>query len=138
MEDFIYFFENITTVKKLSWVLICLLFTWILEAWTPLVNHNYKKWRHVGINMIFFSFTAIINLLIGLLAVGIFVWLQNGQFGVLNWIELPFLAELFIAILALDLFAQYGIHYVLHKVKWLWKMHMVHHSDGDGCRLQAA
>ena len=129
MEDFIYFFENITTVKKLSWVLICLLFTWLLEAWTPLVNHNYKKWKHVGVNMIFFSFTAVVNLVIGLMAVGIFVWLENGQFGVLNWIDLPFWAELLIAILALDLFAQYGIHYVLHKVKWMWKMHMVHHSD---------
>ena len=31
--------------------------------------------------------------------------------------------------MALDLFGQYVIHFMLHRVKWMWKMHMVHHSD---------
>jgi len=38
-------------------------------------------------------------------------------------------SELLIAIMALDLFAQYGIHYLLHKIPFLWKFHMIHHSD---------
>ena len=29
----------------------------------------------------------------------------------------------------LDLIAQYFVHVLLHKVKWMWKFHMVHHSD---------
>ena len=31
--------------------------------------------------------------------------------------------------MALDLFAQYGMHYLLHHVPFLWKFHMIHHSD---------
>jgi len=32
-------------------------------------------------------------------------------------------------VMAFDFFAQYVAHYMLHKFKWMWKMHMVHHSD---------
>ena len=131
MEEFIAFFETMATdiPKKMGWVISCLVFTWVLEAIIPLVRHDYNKWKHDGINMIFFLFTALINLLIGIMAISVFVWIENGGFGLLNWINLPLWAELAIAVLALDLFAQYGIHYFLHRIKWMWKMHMVHHSD---------
>jgi sterol desaturase/sphingolipid hydroxylase (fatty acid hydroxylase superfamily) len=61
--------------------------------------------------------------------VGIFLWLDMNQFGILNWIELPLWAELIVALLILDLIAQYFVHFLLHRVKWMWKLHMVHHSD---------
>jgi sterol desaturase/sphingolipid hydroxylase (fatty acid hydroxylase superfamily) len=31
--------------------------------------------------------------------------------------------------MVLDLIAQYIVHYLLHKVSFMWKFHMVHHSD---------
>ena len=79
--------------------------------------------------LVFFSFSALINLIIGILGTGIFVWIEEIQFGLLNWVKLPVVFEILIAVMALDLFGQYVIHFMLHRVKWMWKMHMVHHSD---------
>jgi sterol desaturase/sphingolipid hydroxylase (fatty acid hydroxylase superfamily) len=37
--------------------------------------------------------------------------------------------ELLICVLIFELIAQYTVHYLLHRVKWMWKFHMIHHSD---------
>ena len=129
MMHFIQFFEQITTLQKLSWVFGCLFACWLLESGMPLFTHSYNKWKHDGINLVFFSFSALINLIIGILGAGIFVWVEEIQFGLLNWVTLPVGLEILIAVMALDLFGQYVIHFMLHRVKWMWKMHMVHHSD---------
>ena len=61
--------------------------------------------------------------------VGVFYWISESKIGLLQMIEFPLWAELLIAIMCLDLMAQYTVHYLLHKVSWMWKLHMVHHSD---------
>jgi sterol desaturase/sphingolipid hydroxylase (fatty acid hydroxylase superfamily) len=129
MENFISFFENLPTTYKLGWVLGCLVFVWILERIIPLVHHDYKKVRHDGVNLVFFSFSALINVGMGILTVGVFVWIASNNIGLLNWVELPMWVELLIAVAMLDLVAQYVVHYLLHRVKWMWKFHMIHHSD---------
>ncbi|MFT4737701.1 MAG: sterol desaturase/sphingolipid hydroxylase (fatty acid hydroxylase superfamily) [Paraglaciecola sp.] len=129
MEDFVAFFENLPTAYKLGWVLVCLAFVWMLEAVMPLFNHDYKKAKHDGVNLVFFSFSAAINVFMGVISVGVFVWIAQANFGLLNWVELPIWAELLIAVMFLDFVAQYVVHYLLHRVKWMWKFHMIHHSD---------
>jgi sterol desaturase/sphingolipid hydroxylase (fatty acid hydroxylase superfamily) len=129
MDNFVAFFEELPTTYKLGWVILCLAFVWILEAVVPLVHHEYKKVKHDGVNLVFFLFTAIINIAVGVLSVGVFVWIADSNFGLLNWINLPVWAELLIAVMFLDLVAQYVVHYLLHRVKWMWKFHMIHHSD---------
>lgn len=109
--------------------MLCLSFSWGLEALTPLMSFNYRKWRHAGVNFVFLGTTLLINLLFGLATVGVFGWLELNSFGLLNLIDLPLWLELIIAILIFELFAQYIVHYMLHRVKWMWKLHMVHHSD---------
>ena len=111
-------------------VLFCsLVFCWVLEALLPLVAFDYRKWRHVCVNTLFLSTSALVT--IPLLAVHTmaFVWLETTQFGLLNLVALPVWVELLVALMALDLIAQYGVHVLLHRVKWLWRMHMVHHDD---------
>ncbi|MEP1035254.1 sterol desaturase family protein [Ekhidna sp.] len=129
MEDFVGIFEDLPAIQKLMWVIACLLFVWILEAAIPLVHHNYKKWRHDGINLVFFSFSLIINVMVGLATVGVFFWISESNIGLLQLVDLPFIVELLLAVMALDFIAQYVVHYMLHRVKWMWKFHMVHHSD---------
>jgi sterol desaturase/sphingolipid hydroxylase (fatty acid hydroxylase superfamily) len=101
----------------------------MLEAVVPLFHHEYRKLRHDGVNLVFFSFELVINVAVGLATVGVFFWISESNVGLLNMVDLPLLAELLIAVMALDFFAQYVIHYLLHRVKWMWKLHMVHHSD---------
>lgn len=129
MQTFLSFFENITSLHKLGWIVICLFISWILEGNIPLIKFNYKKWNHAGKNLIFLSTSIIINVLFGLATVGIFLWTSQNEFGFFYWMNLPVWVELLIAILLLDFVAQYFAHYLLHRIKWMWKFHMVHHSD---------
>ena len=115
--------------QRLVWVVCCLVLAWVLEGNYPLFNHRYTKWRHDGINLVFLLFTLAINLLFGAATVGLFHWVEAGQIGLLHYFELPVLVELLLAVLFFDLVAQYVVHYLLHRVKWMWKLHMVHHSD---------
>lgn len=129
MESFLAFFEHMPAWQKLVWVFICLSISWGFEGLSPLFNFNYKKWTHAGVNLIFFACSMLINLLFGIATVGIFSFLVSNELGLLYLIDLPVWAELLIAILILDFSAQYLVHYLLHKVKWMWKFHMIHHSD---------
>jgi len=115
--------------QKLIWIVICLLFSWSLESNFPLFNLKYKKWRHAGVNLIFLATTLIINILFGIATVSVFGYITINQIGILHLTELPVWAELLAAILFLDFVAQYIVHFLLHKIKWMWKFHMIHHSD---------
>lgn len=129
MEKFLQFFADLSTLDKLIWIFACLIFFWILEYAIPMFRHDYNKWRHDGVNMVFMLMIMVLNVLIGLAFVGVFYWISQSQFGLLNWIDLPVWSELLIAVIALDFVSQYTAHYALHKFSWMWKLHMVHHSD---------
>ena len=129
MENFLAFFETMPAWQKLAWVFACLSVSWVLEGAVPLVTLNYKKWKHAGVNLIFLSTSLVINLLFTFATAGVFIWGAQYEFGLLYWLDLPVWAELILAVMLLDLVAQYVAHYLLHKVKWMWKFHLVHHSD---------
>jgi sterol desaturase/sphingolipid hydroxylase (fatty acid hydroxylase superfamily) len=129
MESFMEYFETMPSWQKLAWILICLSFNWIGEAIKPLVKFNYKKLKHIGVNMIFLASDLTINVLFGLATVGIMAWLTTNQVGLLYMVDLPFLLELLIAVMMLDFFAQYLAHYLLHNIPFMWRFHMIHHSD---------
>ena len=129
MEEFLHFFETMPAWQKLVWIIICLAFTWSLEGLAPLVRFDYRKWRHARTNFIFLAFTIAINLGMGLLTVGLFYWVGVSEVGLLYLVQLPLWLELLIAVMLFDFTAQYCIHYLLHKYKWMWKFHMIHHSD---------
>lgn len=129
MDQFINFFETLPNEYKFGWIIICLMIAWIMEGSIPLVQFKYDKWKHVGRNLIFLATSMLVNLVFGLATVGVFVWSANHEFGLLYLIEWPTWLELLVAVLLLDLVAQYLAHVVLHKVSWMWRLHMVHHSD---------
>ena len=129
MEEFLNFFAEMPSWQRLLWVVLCLSLSWGLEAVAPLKLFGYRKWRHAGVNFVFLSTTLLINVLFGMATIGVFAWLESSNFGLLYLVDWPLWLELIIAILIFELFAQYIVHYLLHRVKWMWKLHMVHHSD---------
>ena len=44
-------------------------------------------------------------------------------------VEWPIWVELVVAVMAFDLISQYIAHLLVHRVKFLWRIHLVHHSD---------
>ena len=117
------------TWQKAIWVMGCLMVFWILEGSIPLFKFEYRKWKHAGIKLVFLGTSFVINAIFGIVTVGVFAWIHEAEIGLLYLFELPIWLELLIAVMILDFFAQFGIHYLLHKVRWMWKFHMVHHSD---------
>ncbi len=114
---------------KAGWVVFCLTVFWILEGYYKLFSLSYKKWKHAKTNLLFLLFVMIINAIFGIIATGVFVWLSKTQFGIFQLFEGSVWVELILSIVVLDLIAQYSVHYLLHKVKWMWRLHLIHHSD---------
>jgi len=129
MEQFLLFFEQMPSWQKVTWVFTCLSFAFVLEAIVPLAKMEYKKLRHLGVNLFFLSIVFVVNFIFSKLTVKVTAWTGSEKIGLLHMIDLPIWVELLIAFLVLDLVAQYFVHFLLHKVTFMWKLHMVHHSD---------
>ncbi|MCU0357126.1 MAG: sterol desaturase family protein [Cyclobacteriaceae bacterium] len=129
MENFLSFFENMPTWQRAAWIVICLSVCWVLEGNMPLFRFNYKKWKHAGVNFVFLGTTMIINIFFGIATVGVFEWISREKLGLMHYVSLPTWAELIICLFIFELVAQYTVHFMLHRFKWMWKFHMIHHSD---------
>lgn len=129
MEAFLNFFEQMPAWQKLIWIISCLSFNLIIEGLIPLFKFDYKRLTHIGVNVFFLTLSMILNVLFGLATLQIFMWSATNEFGLLYLIDQPIWVEMLIAVLILDLVAQYCVHYALHKVTWMWRLHMIHHSD---------
>ena len=129
MDSLLLFFELMPTWQKLAWVMTCLGLGWILEGSLPLVQLKYRNWKHAGCNFVFLGTNLVINAAFSALSIGVVTWTAASSFGLLYLFDLPTLAEMLIAIVVLHLTAQYFAHWLLRKVKFLWRFHVVHHSD---------
>lgn len=129
MNSFLLFFEQMPVWQKLGWVVFCIAVFWVLEGYYRDVDKSYDKTRHAKTNFGLLSIVMLINVLFGVLTAGVFMWLNVSNFGLLHYTGAPVWVELLLSIMVLDLIAQYGVHYLLHKVPWMWRLHMVHHSD---------
>jgi len=129
MEGFTHFFEQMPTWQRLVWVVICLTAGWIAENSRPLFRFDYRKWAHARVNLVLFVTVAVMGAAFAVAMVGLFDWVEHREVGLLHLVGWPLWVELLVAVLALDLVAQYLAHLLLHKLGWMWKFHIVHHSD---------
>lgn len=129
MENLVSFFDNFPTELRAGILVSGMVVFWVLESVLPLFKFQYKKVRHAGMNLFFTLTTAIIGFgLAGTLLYASDKVAEN-QFGLLYIIDLPLWAQFVVGILLLDLIGAYLVHWTEHKVKWMWKFHVVHHSD---------
>ncbi len=130
METIIAYFETIPSLHRSILLVGGLSFFWILEGTFFLVPFRYKKWKHAIPNLFFTLSTVLINFILAFLLLNTSDWVQDNQFGILHWIpSVPLWAEVLIGVLFLDLIGAYAPHWVEHKIKPLWMIHLVHHSD---------
>jgi sterol desaturase/sphingolipid hydroxylase (fatty acid hydroxylase superfamily) len=73
---------------------------------------------------------AALRLLLPVTTVGAALLASDRGWGLLNLVELPFLAALLVSLLVLDA-TFYGLHRLEHVVPLLWRVHRLHHSDPD-------
>ena len=123
------FFADVPLVFRTSILLGGIVLFWILEGIIPLYSFNYKKGRHAFLNLLFTTTTAIIGFGFAFLLLKSTEIVNEFQFGVIHFFELPLFVEVIISLLILDLVGAYLVHFVEHKVPWMWKFHVIHHSD---------
>ena len=130
METLINYFETIPSHHRSIILVGGLTFFWLLEGAVPLFKFKYHKWKHAVPN-IFFTFTTIlINFALAFLLLKTADWVVANDFGIINWLpEIPLWLYVLIGILLMDFIGAYLAHYVEHKVKPLWMVHLVHHTD---------
>ena len=131
METVFNYFETIPSSHRSIILVGGITFFWILEGALPLFKFNYKKWKHALPNLFFTLTTIIINFSLAFLLVGTADWVQQHDFGIINWLpfETPLWLYVFLGVLFLDFFGAYLAHFTEHKIKPLWMVHLVHHSD---------
>ena len=130
MEMIIEYFETISSLHRSLILVGGLSFFWILEGSFSLFRFNYKKWKHAIPNLFFTFTTIIINFILAFLLLSTSDWVVFNEFGILNWIPaIPVWSEVLLGLLLLDLIGAYTPHWVEHKFKPLWMIHLVHHSD---------
>jgi sterol desaturase/sphingolipid hydroxylase (fatty acid hydroxylase superfamily) len=129
MEVLISFFDDLQSWHKLVWIVVCLSAAFGIESIMPLFKGGFRSWKHTKTNLVFLATLILINVIFGIITVGLFQWIDEAGWGLLNMIELPLAAELLLTILAFDLISQYIAHLMVHRVKFLWRIHLVHHSD---------
>ncbi|MFM1877591.1 MAG: hypothetical protein RLZZ241_457 [Bacteroidota bacterium] len=132
METLVNYFETIPSWHRSLLLVSGISLFWLLEGAVPLFRFSYRKWRHALPNLFFTATTVIINFLLAFLLLGTSDWVSSNQFGIINWLpEMPLWAYALGGVLLLDLFGAYLPHFVEHKVKPLWMIHLVHHSDHE-------
>lgn len=125
----IQFFETITSGQR-SLILFGGLFIFIcIENLFPLFTDTYRKWNH-GLKNLFFTFTTIIiNFMMAFILVAASNYVVTQDFGLIQWLNLNLVSTLFLGLLAMDFVSSWLVHWTEHKVKWMWRFHLIHHTD---------
>jgi sterol desaturase/sphingolipid hydroxylase (fatty acid hydroxylase superfamily) len=105
--------------------------TALAEAWRPrraLGAPLLRRWA--GSCALAILDTALVRLLAPISALGLAALCAEHGWGLFNRLDLPSAVSFAASLLLLDL-GRYALHYALHRVPLLWRMHEVHHADPD-------
>lgn len=130
------YFETIPSTHRALILVGGLTFFWLFETALPLYRFEYNKWKHALLNLFFTLTTVIVNFAMAFLLYMAAEYVSAREFGLLYWLEELTTAEasnlwisVIVGLLVLDLISAWFAHWVQHKVRWMWKFHLIHHTD---------
>lgn len=130
MDEIISYFSTIPTLHRSLILAGGITLFWLIENAFPLFKFDYKKWRHAGINIFMTLTTILVNFSLAFILLKTSDWAIANNFGVLQVLpQMPLWLYALIGLLLLDLIGAYFVHLVEHKVKFLWRFHLIHHTD---------
>ena len=130
MDNIINYFSTIPSSHRTVLLVGGIAAFWIIESAVPLFKSAYNKRQHAGINIFFTVTTILVNFPLAFMLVKSADWAQANQFGILNWLPaMPSWLFAIVGMLLLDLIGAYLVHWAEHKVRWMWRFHLVHHTD---------
>ncbi len=130
MENIINYFSTIPSSHRSLILVGGITFFWLIESAVPLIKFSYNKWQHAAINIFFTLTTIVINFALAFILLKTADWTVSNGFGILQWLpEMPLWLYMIIGLMLLDLIGAYFVHWAEHKVKWMWRFHLIHHTD---------
>lgn len=130
MEIIVDYFSNISSIQRGLILALGIAIFWIIEGFFPLVKFEYRKWQHAKINIFFTVTTILVNFTMAFILLMTAQWTIDATFGILNWLpEIPLVVSTLIGLMLLDLIGAYLAHLVQHRIKWMWRFHIIHHTD---------
>jgi sterol desaturase/sphingolipid hydroxylase (fatty acid hydroxylase superfamily) len=133
MEIFIEYFKAIPSSTRTIFLISGLTFFLLLEKGIPLFNFDYKKGKHALLNLTLTLMTLIINFVGATFILKATLYNSMEKIGLIhlnfNGQVLPFWLMVICAFIFLDFGGAWFIHWLEHKVKWMWKFHIIHHTD---------
>ena len=129
MQSVIDYFSTIPSLHRTLILVGGLTFFWVLESAAPLFRFTYDKWKHAGVNIFFTLTTIVVNFSLAFILVKTSDYVVSNRIGLLFFVEMPVWLNMVTGILLMDLIGAYLIHYLEHKVRWMWRFHLIHHTD---------
>jgi sterol desaturase/sphingolipid hydroxylase (fatty acid hydroxylase superfamily) len=130
METIIQYFSEIPSLHRGLILAGGIAFFWLIEEAKPLFKMQYNKVAHAGINIFFTLTTIIVNFGMAFILVKTAFFVDEHQIGLLHWLpEMNIVLYTILGLLLLDLIGAYLAHWVQHRVSWLWRFHLIHHTD---------
>ncbi|RYU93225.1 sterol desaturase family protein [Emticicia agri] len=130
MDQIVEYFRTIPSSHRSVILVGGIAFFWIIESAVPLFHFKYSKVRHARINIFFTLTTIIINFALAFVLLKSSDWAVANHFGILQWLpEMPLWLFAIVGLLLLDLIGAWLVHWAEHKIKWMWRFHLVHHTD---------
>ena len=131
MQTIIDFFETISPAYRTAILVTGLVGFWALEGAIPLFSFKYSKIKHALLNLFFIFTTLVVNFFFAFFIIKTCDFTTANKFGLLYLIDLPLWVHVTLGVLLLDFIGSYLIHLIHHKVKWMWKFHLIHHTDTE-------
>ncbi|WP_432223005.1 sterol desaturase family protein [Flavobacterium sp. TMP13] len=130
MNELVSYFSTISSLHRSLILVGGITVFWLIENNFPLFQLQYHKWKHAKINFFLTFTTILINFVLAFILLQTADWTIAHQFGILQWLpEMSLLLYTIIGLLLLDLIGAYLAHLVEHKIKFLWRFHIIHHTD---------
>lgn len=130
MDTLISYFSTIPSSHRSLILVSGITIFWLIENAFPLFNFKYRRFHHAGINIFFTLTTIIVNFCLAFILLQVADWSVKNNFGILQWLpQMSIGIYALVGLLLLDLIGAYLVHLVEHKVKVLWRFHLIHHTD---------
>ena len=129
MEAVIDYFSTIPSSHRSALLIGGLTIFFLIENSVPLFRLKYNKWKHTGINIFFTLTTILVNFSMAFILVSTAEWVETSKIGLLQMLDLNVYVMMIGGLILMDLVGAYAPHWVEHHVRWMWKFHLIHHSD---------
>ncbi len=129
MQEIINYFSDMPSLHRSLLLVGGLTFFFLVEQAAPLFEINYSRTKHTLVNIFFTLTTVVINFVMAFILVLSADWVVENQFGIIQWLTMPLWAKALIGLLLMDLIGAWLVHFIEHKVWFLWQFHVIHHTD---------